>query len=29
MKTPVQNLAGQILQSGMIPSDYIPPFRKC
>ena len=23
-KTPVQNLAGQILQSGMIPSDYIP-----
>ncbi|MEI3544309.1 MAG: TolC family protein [Alistipes communis] len=24
MKTPVQNLAGQILQSGMIPSDYIP-----
>ena len=23
MKTPVQNLAGQILQSGMIPSDYI------
>ncbi len=24
MKAPVQNLAGQILQSGMIPSDYIP-----
>ncbi len=24
MKTPVQNLAGQILQSGMIPSEYIP-----
>ncbi len=24
MKTPVQNLAGQILQSGMIPSDFIP-----
>ena len=24
LKTPVQNLAGQILQSGMIPSDYIP-----
>ena len=24
MQTPVQNLAGQILQSGMIPSDYIP-----
>ena len=24
MKTPVQNLAGQILQSDMIPSDYIP-----
>ena len=24
MKTPVQNLAGQILQSSMIPSDYIP-----
>ena len=24
MKTPVQNLAGPILQSGMIPSDYIP-----
>ena len=24
MKPPVQNLAGQILQSGMIPSDYIP-----
>ena len=24
IKTPVQNLAGQILQSGMIPSDYIP-----
>ena len=24
MKTPVQNLEGQILQSGMIPSDYIP-----
>ena len=24
MKTPVQNLAGQILQSGMIPSNYIP-----
>ena len=24
MKTPVQNLSGQILQSGMIPSDYIP-----
>ena len=24
MKTPVLNLAGQILQSGMIPSDYIP-----
>ena len=23
-KAPVQNLAGQILQSGMIPSDYIP-----
>lgn len=24
MKAPVQNLAGQILQGGMIPSDYIP-----
>ena len=24
MKAPVQNLAGQILKSGMIPSDYIP-----
>ena len=24
MKAPVQNLAGQILQSGLIPSDYIP-----
>ena len=24
MKTPVQNLAGQILQSGMIPPDFIP-----
>ena len=24
MQAPVQNLAGQILQSGMIPSDYIP-----
>ena len=24
MKAPVQNLAGQILQSGMIPADYIP-----